>query len=73
MGHEKLASYFNTNFALWKHHQWSLDIIEAMMPWERYVYMELLSSWIKEEEVRRKELEAQHKATMQSINRRQRR
>lgn len=72
MGHEKLGSYFNSNFALWKHHGWSLDVIESMMPWERSVYMDLLSEYIKEEEKRRLEVEAQMKAHQQSIQRRHR-
>lgn len=70
MGHERLSQYFNTNFALWKHHNWSLEIIEAMMPWERYIYMELLQSWIREEEKRRHEENQQAKARIQSEIRR---
>lgn len=72
MGHEKLGNWFNSNFALWKHHGWSLDVIESMIPWERSVYMDLLSEYIKEEEKRRLEVEAQMKAHQQSIQRRHR-
>ena len=70
MGHERLNSYFNTNFALWKHHGWNLDTIERMVPWERYVYMELLQAWIREEEKKRLEYEAQMRARSQSQGRR---
>ena len=41
-----------TNFAMIQHHKWSLTEIEAMMPWERDVYVGLLYEHIKEENER---------------------
>mgnify|MGYP001402282129 CR=1 FL=1 len=35
-----------------QHHKYSLTELEDMMPWEREVYMGLLSEWIKEENQR---------------------
>ena len=35
-----------------QHHKWSLTEIENMMPWEREIYMGLLSNHIKEENER---------------------
>tara|TARA_Y100000817_G_C16711398_1_gene479432 strand:- start:32 stop:172 length:141 start_codon:yes stop_codon:yes gene_type:complete len=35
-----------------QHHKYSLTELENMMPWEREVYMGLLSQWIKEENER---------------------
>jgi hypothetical protein len=35
-----------------QHHKYSLGEIEEMMPWEREVYMTLLSEFIKEENMR---------------------
>ena len=32
-----------------QYHKWSLTELENMMPWEREIYMGLLSQWIKEE------------------------
>lgn len=61
MGHEKLANYFNTNFALMQYHHWSLSDVESMMPWERYVYIDLLAEFIKIEEEKRRDIEAQTK------------
>ena len=52
MAHESLESYFKTNFALMQHHKYSLTELENMMPWEREIYMGLLSQWIKEENER---------------------
>ena len=35
-----------------QHHKYSLTEIESMMPWEREVYIGLLSQYIKEENER---------------------
>jgi len=35
-----------------QHHNWSLTELENMMPWEREIYVTLLSEWIKEENER---------------------
>lgn len=50
LGHDNLMNYFKTNFALMQHHKYSLTEIEAMMPWERFIYIDLLKSYIKEQE-----------------------
>ena len=47
--------FFNkTNFDLMQHHKYSLTEIEAMIPWERDVYVSLLIKYIKEENERKK-------------------
>jgi len=35
-----------------QHHKYSLSELENMIPWEREVYTELLSQYIKDEEER---------------------
>lgn len=35
-----------------QHHNWSLTEIENMFPFERDLYVEMLSNWIKEENER---------------------
>ena len=47
-----MFNYYKTNFALMQHHKYSLSELENMMPWEREIYMGLLSQWIKEENER---------------------
>tara|TARA_B100000212_G_scaffold194360_1_gene146601 strand:- start:269 stop:409 length:141 start_codon:yes stop_codon:yes gene_type:complete len=37
-----------------QHHKYSLTEIEAMLPWERDVYVSLLINYIKEENERKK-------------------
>ena len=52
MAHESLESYFKTNFALMQHHKYSLTELENMMPWEREIYVTLLSQFIEEENLK---------------------
>ena len=35
-----------------QHHGYSLTELENMIPWEREVYVQLLMQWLKEEEQR---------------------
>jgi|TARA_B100001287_G_C22495020_1_gene440794 hypothetical protein len=41
--------------------QYSLTELENMMPWEREIYLTLLSEWIKKEEEARKQEEMKYK------------
>ena len=45
-----------------QHHQYSLTELEMMIPWEREVYVQLLIKWLKEEQDRQKQQEAQMRA-----------
>ena len=35
LSHESVLNYYNTNFQLMQHHNYSLEELENMMPWER--------------------------------------
>ena len=35
-----------------QHHKWSLTEIEDMVPFERDIYMTMLTNWVKEENER---------------------
>ena len=52
LSHNSLANLYITNFAMIQHHKWSLTEIENMFPFERDLYVEMLSNWIKEENER---------------------
>ena len=52
LSHDSVYNYYKTNFALMQHHKYSLTELENMMPWEREIYMGLLTEWIKEENKR---------------------
>ena len=55
MAHTNLESYFKLNFALMQHHKYSLADIENMMPWEREVYVTLLTQYIEEENLKQQQ------------------
>jgi len=44
-----------------QHHKYSLTEIENMMPWERDIYVDMLITWIKEENEKQKQREAERK------------
>ncbi len=54
--HTSIDSMLETNFSLMQHHKWSLSDIEAMMPWERDVYVNYLVKYLEKQK-----LEAQQK------------
>lgn len=55
LGHDKLINHYKTNFALMQHHKYSLSDIENMMPWEKYLYVDLLKEHIKRLEEQRRD------------------
>lgn len=71
MGHDKLTNVYKTNFALRHHYHWNLSELESMMPWERYVYIDLLDQYMKEQEELRQLHEREQKARMATIERQQ--
>ena len=52
LSHDSLENYYKTNFALMQHHKYSLTELDSMMPWEREIYVMLLSQYIEEENER---------------------
>ena len=52
-----------------QHHKWDLTALEAMMPWERYIYVDLLQDYLREEEKKRIDRENDLKSKIQSANR----
>jgi|TARA_X000000368_G_scaffold236897_1_gene187047 hypothetical protein len=58
MVHMSLINYFKLNFALMQYHKYSLTEIENMMPWERDIYVGLLQQHLEEEELKRKQQQA---------------
>ena len=41
-----------------QHHNYSLEELENMMPWEREIYVDMLVTYIKEQNEKRKQEEA---------------
>ena len=70
MGHDTLANHIKSNFNLIHHHKWNLGEIDGMMPWEKAIYVDLLNSWIKEQDDAARQLENEQKNMMAQLNRR---
>ena len=43
-----------------QHHKWSMTEIEDMMPYERDIYMAMLSKWVEEENERIRQQQQTH-------------
>ena len=43
-----------------QHHDWSLTELDNMVPYERHIYVSLLSNWVKEENERIRAQNAKH-------------
>ena len=52
LSHESLANFYKTNFALMQYHNYSLTEIENMIPFERDIYVALLTKFLEEEKQR---------------------
>ena len=44
-----------------QHHNYSLSDFENMIPWEREIYVDMLVTYIKEENEKQRQLEAEQK------------
>ena len=69
MGHDKLANHYKTQLGMIQHHGWSLDELESMIPWERYIYVDLLQAFLKEEEKKARDREQELKDRIRHANR----
>jgi hypothetical protein len=65
LGYDNLMNYFKTNFSLMQHHKYSLADIENMMPWEKFIYVDMLKQYIKHQEDMMRDQAAQQKAQAQ--------
>ena len=65
LGYDNLMNYFKTNFSLMQHHKYSLSDIENMMPWEKFIYVDMLKQYIKHQEDMMRDQAAQQKAQAQ--------
>jgi hypothetical protein len=62
LGYDNLMNHYKTNFSLMQHHKYSLSDLETMIPWERYIYINLLKQYLEEQEQKMKDAEAAAKA-----------
>lgn len=57
-GYDSLENHYKTNFNLMQFHKYSLSELENMIPWERFLYIDLLKAHIKEQNEKVREQEA---------------
>jgi hypothetical protein len=55
MVHNNIGNYYKTIFALVQHHKYSITEIEALIPFERDLYVAMLLNYIEEENERQKQ------------------
>lgn len=53
--HDSLRNHYKTNFNLMQFHKYSLTELENMIPWERFLYIDLLKEHIKKEQERQRD------------------
>lgn len=55
LSHTTLAMYYENTFALAQHHNYSISDIETLVPFEKYIYVDMLVAFIQKqkEEVER--------------------
>ena len=52
LSHNSLENYYLTMFAMIQHHKWNLTELEDMLPYERDIYVTMLTNWVQEENER---------------------
>jgi len=44
-----LGNYYDLNHSLMRYHNWSLSDIDNLIPWEREVYVKMITDAVKKE------------------------
>ena len=52
LSHNTLANYYQLTFSLAQHHKYSIAEIENMFPYERDIYVGLLTNYLEKEKIR---------------------
>lgn len=66
LGYDNLMNYYKTNFSLMQHHKYSLSDIDNMIPWEKFIYVDMLKQYIKHQEDLMRDQAAQQKAQIRT-------
>jgi hypothetical protein len=54
LSHNTLENYYSVNFALVQHHKYSITEVDNLIPFERDLYVDMLSRFIKQTEEAKK-------------------
>jgi hypothetical protein len=60
-GYDTLINFYKTNFTLMHHHKYSLAEFDEMIPWEKQIYVKMLTDHIKEQNDKLKQIQMQNK------------
>lgn len=52
LSHDSLMNYYKLNFAMVQHHNYSLEELEDMLPFEREIYTSMLVDHLEKERER---------------------
>lgn len=69
-GHEALKGYYTLNFTLWYHHKVPVNQFDNVLPWEKDLYVNMLSQKVEEENEKLKLEEAAREAARKTRGRR---
>jgi hypothetical protein len=50
LGYDTLMNFYKTTFSLMQHHGYNLYDVENMIPWEKFIYIDLLRQHIQQQE-----------------------
>lgn len=62
LGYDSLMNYYKTFFGLIQYHKWDANWLEQMMPWEKFIYIDMLKQHVKHEEELARDQAAARKA-----------
>jgi len=49
LSHDSLENHYRVNFMMMQHYKYSLSELDNMIPWERQIYLGLLTQFLQEE------------------------
>ena len=55
-GHDNLINFIRVNFDLKKSHNYSMEEIENMLPWERQIHVDMIRAQVRVENERNREM-----------------
>lgn len=60
-GYDTLMNHYRTNFSLMTHYKYNLSEIENILPWEKFLYMDMLRQFVQQQDDLAKNQAAVHR------------
>jgi hypothetical protein len=58
VSYDSLSNYYETMFSLIQFHNWSPQWVEGLVPWEKHIYVDMLTKYLRAESEKRRDAEA---------------